>query len=512
MEAIKDLSSFVIQPFRRKFLKAYCDRMSKDNLNCLWDDNVASVLEEQGFSILEAPRSVYRVEKLYQALAKYAPKSSPKIDMDDRDVKVGVSLAYACFAKPKEDPCLELSDLTPDFIYKITSNHKGSAGLTAWGQTKAESYVHAYECALRQISGEKRPDPCVAFKRTQFNDKTRLVWGYPYAMTALEGLFARPLIERLKQGDTPMAFGMSTGVLGSKLRVAGRHKEWAYSTDVSSFDSSIGQQLIKCAFNILSTWFNLNEIETTSGQSYKIIWKMIVNYFIHTPIVMPDGNIYKGKQHGVPSGSYFTQIIDSVVNVILVGAISSRFSLHVDKSDIFVLGDDILFWSNRNVNLEHVAKYASSVFAMTFNAEKSSKYRYNEQIHYLGRDWMNGVPTLADSEILKRMVQPETFRKYDDDKVKRERQVRMLILSYVAVYRNAYHIYLKCMDWPRRYCCTNADIENWVYTTGVTRRRDRSYRPNADYMSGLARYLHKYVLNEHGSLGTFTPIALQFWK
>lgn len=511
MEAMRDLSSFIVQPYRRKYMSKYFSEMSKDNLKPLWDDNVASVLEEQGFSIIEAPRSVYRVEKLYQALAKYAPSKSPKIDMDDRDVQVGVSLAYACFAKPKGEPTLELCSFTPEYILKITSNKSGSAGLTAWGEHKVDSYMRAYDRALQQISGAKRPEPCVAFKRTQFNDKTRLVWGYPYAMTALEGLFARPLIEWLKQGHTPMAFGKSTGVLGSQLRVAGRHFEWAYSTDVSSFDSAVGQQLIKCAFNILSTWFDLDVVEPTSGHKYREIWNMIVDYFIHTPIVMPDGNVYKGKQHGVPSGSYFTQAIDSVVNTILVGAISAHFNLHVSKENVFVLGDDILFWSNRSVSLEHVTKYASAVFGMTFNADKSAKFRYDETIHYLGRNWDRGVPTLDDDEILKRMSQPETFRKYDKVEQKREREVRMLILSYVAVYRSAYHIYLRCMNWPRRYMCTNMDIENWVYSTGVSRGRGR-FTPNADHMSGLQRYLQKYVIKEHGSLGTFTPIALQFWK
>nr|UDL14351.1 MAG: putative RNA-dependent RNA polymerase [Partitiviridae sp.] len=506
-----DLSSFVVQPYRRKYLSEYFHRMSKDQLGMLWDDNVASVLEEQGFYAPENPRSIYKVEKLFESLAKYKPSKAPHPRMDDEAIRRGLSLAYACFARPKDQDLLELSAFTPKLVYDITSNHKGSAGLTAWGQTKAESYVRAYERGLQQILGEKKPDPCIAFKRTQFNDKTRLVWGYPYAMTALEGIFARPLINRFKLGNTPMAFGMSTGVLGSKLRVASYHKEWAYSTDVSSFDSAIAKELILAAFNILRTWFDLAQIEPTSGCSYDRIWRQIVHYFVHTPIVMPDGSLYKGKQHGVPSGSYFTQMIDSIVNVILVGAISYHFSLHVDKEDIFVLGDDVLFWSNRRVSLDDVAKYATDLFGMTFNAAKSAIFHWDDTIHYLGRDWKNGQPTLSQDEILSRMVQPETFRKYSKDPQARDREVRMLLLSYAAVYRHAYSIYVRCVDVPKRWDMTNMSIENWVYNAG-RRQGTYGFASNPDHLSGLQRYLRKYVIDEKGNLGASTPLALQYWK
>ena len=500
---LQDLSSFITQPYRRKYLAAYCKRMSHDVLSALIDDNVASVLLEQGFPLEYNPRSIYKVDKLYDSLAKYAPRHAPRVDVKDHDIQQGINLAYTCFAKPKGEPALKLRRFTPEFIYSITSNLKGSAGLTAWGQTKAESYVRAYERGKQQIMGQKRWEPCVAFKRTQFNDKTRLVWGYPYAATAIEGLFARPLIERFKKGGNPMAFGKPTGVLGAELRVSSYHNEFAYSTDVSSFDSSISSELISVAFSILSTWFDFTAIEPETGVSYHEIWKQIVWYFIHTPIFMPDGNIYKGKRHGVPSGSYFTQMIDSIVNVILIGAISYAFNLNVNKEDIFVLGDDILFWSNRKVSLKHITRYASAKFGMKFNASKSALFSYNETIHYLGRDWTKGIPWLREDEIIARMVNPENFRVYAKDPDECERQVRMLFASYAAVYYNAYPIYLKCMGVGARYSQSNMSIENYVYGGNY------DVTINPDFLSGLQRFQLKYGDN-HG--GGYVPLALQFWK
>jgi len=502
---LSQCSSFIIQPFRRKYLKEYFLRYSRDNDTALWDDNVASVLEEQGYSIEDSPRSIYSVEKLYQALAKYAPELAPKVDLDDAHIKAGIKLAYASFAKPKDVPYLKLPAFTPKFIQSITSNRKASSGLTAWGQTKAESYVRAYERGLQEICGVKHSDPCVAFKRTQFNGKTRLVWGFPYANTAKEGLFARPLIEQFKNGNSPMSFGMTTGALGARLRASSYHKKWAYSTDISSYDSSLAGELILIAFSILETWFHLSEFEPTSGVRYSQIWQQNVDYFIHTPIVMPNGSVYKGKRHGVPSGSYFTQMIDSVVNTIICGAIASKFNMFLDKSDLYVLGDDLLFWSNRHVKLKDIADYGSRTFGVNMNADKSAVFNYQDDIHYLGRDWKDGVPDLDEKEILKRMAQPETFRKYSSDPGERTCQVRLLLLSYAAVYRRAYSIALSVLSGRNTFSVGSQAIQSYMIHGD---QHQYQVEDNPNFYSGLVRYLRTYhQLGECDS-----PLALQFWK
>lgn len=494
---------FKIEPYRRKYLDGYMKRMSQDNLHPLWDDHVASVLKDQGFEIEESPRSVYKVEKLYEALNKYDPNAAPSVDINNEDIQAGISLARACFARNGQDK-LEVAKFTPDFIHRITSNPSGSSGLTAWGVKKRDAEYRAFERGLQVIRGEKRPEPCIAFARTQFNDKTRLVWGYPYSMTAVEGLFARPLIEKFKSGVTPMAFGMSTLTLGAKLRVASYHKRYAYSLDVKSFDSAASAPLIHEAFKILRTWFDMEELEGTSGVPLRTIWKAIRDYFIFTPIVMPDGNIYKGKRSGVPSGSYFTQIVDSIVNTIYVGALSHKFALYVDKTEFFVLGDDVLFWSDRDIELSTLTEFGSRVFNVTFNADKSEKFRWDEVIHYLGRDWDKGVPTLSVDEILKRMTQPERFRKYSRDPKVREKQVWLLLFAYAAVYKDAYPIVIKCFGEKRKWYTSQTNLE--AYVAGLS----DDVQNADDFLTGLQRYQKKYV-NEEIDEG-LVPLAVQFYK
>lgn len=502
------LEGFTIRPYRMKRLERYKASFNHDRTSAIYDSNVADMLKAQGFSITESPRSIYRVEKLYQALSGYGRGKIPKIERS-KQFRDGIALARACFCRKEGQSKLHVLPFTPETISKVTSNPTGSAGLTNYGCTKAQSQTRALERGLQTLLSEKRPEPCLAFVRTQFNDKTRLVWGYPYSMTAIEGLVAWPLIQHFKGGSTPMAFAIPTIHLGTKLRVSSYHKKWAYSLDMSQYDATLSADLIHESFRILSTWFDLNEVEPISGCTVRHIFSLIEWYFIHTAIVMPNGCLYTGKDHGVPSGSFFTQMVDSVANVILCGAASSKFSLHVDKNDIFVLGDDILFWSNRKFDLDVIASYLSDEFHVKVHgSEKSAIYRYDEAIHYLGRDWENGLPTLDEDEIIKRMVFPENFRKYSDDPDEKRRQVHMLILSYASVYRHGWRIASKLFEMEDRYRgCGSSAIDPFVFSKDGRVSDDM----NPNYLSGLERYRRKYGMINPQRKSDIPVTPVQYW-
>lgn len=498
-----DLERFTIRPYRSKRLREYCTRMSQNKEAVIYDDNVADMLKAQGFVWTESPRSIYKVDLLYKALSRFAPG---KVGPPQRSsfLYAGKTLARICFSRPKDVPFLDILPMTPKTVVDVTSNPGGSAGLTAYGCTKHEAMTRALERGLQTLDGSKVPEPCLAFARTQFNDKTRLVWGYPYSMTLIEGLLAKPLIELFKGWNTPMAFGLTSMALGTKLRTAAYHKRWAYSIDMSSYDASLSAHLIHEAFKILKTWFDQSQVEPVSGKTVAEIFEIIEHYFIHTPIVMPDSRLYLGKRHGVPSGSFFTQIIDSICNVIIAGTISARFNLHVSKREIFVLGDDLLFWTDRDIDLSKIARFASATFGVEFNPTKSSKFKYDEKIHYLGRDWDRGIPSLDESEILKRMVFPERYRKYAEDPADRRRQVRMLILSYACVYWGAWSIANKLYGSNVWYRMGGASIDIGTYC-----RDGQNLELDPELKTGLERYLDKYVrVKIHGDIPN---TGMQFW-
>lgn len=501
----KDPTDFIVRPYRSKRLKSYYEYYSHDRERVVYDDNVADMLRNQGYSFEETPRSVYKVDKLYEALSGYRPRII-RAPRPSQDYEHGISLAYSCFARPKHINPLHVLPLTPDTVVKVTSNPSGSPGITSYGCTKAESMTRALERGLQTLKGIKQPEPCLAFARTQFNDKTRLVWGFPYSMTVIEGLIAYNLIQQFKGGNTPMAFAMTTVALGTKIEVASYHSKWAYSLDMSQFDATISAALIHKAFCVLRTWYDLGEVEPVSGLTVKSIFDVIEKYFIHTTIVMPDGHIYIGKDHGVPSGSYFTQMIDSIVNVIIAGAISSHFNLRVSRRELFVLGDDLLIWSNTRADLDLIAKYANEAFGVKLHgSEKSRLYHFDEAVHYLGRNWTNGLPDLDEDEILARMVYPERFRVYSKDPQRRRREVRMLLLSYAAVYRQGWKIVSRtfgCDEFYARCGCANTDVNTYCMEASYLEN-------NPDHLSGLQRFRMKYL---NAKIRGDIPItATQYW-
>nr|UDL14331.1 MAG: putative RNA-dependent RNA polymerase [Partitiviridae sp.] len=509
MSTLDGHTSFVVQPYRRKALRGYMELYSQDNLEELWDNNVADVLEEQGFDIPDSPRSVYRKDKLFEALDKYEPDKVPVVNWKDISVQRGLRFAHACMDKPKDHPYLPLSAFTPEFIAGITTNKKASAGLTDYGKVKGDSVIRAFDRGLQIIRGEKKPEPCIAYKRTQFNDKTRLVWGYPYSMTALEGLFLRPLIDQFKDEPKVMAFAMPDLILGGNMRQSSYHNKFCYVTDVSSFDSSINAGLIKEAFKSIRTWFDLNQIEPISGISYREIFDIVERYFIYTPIFMPDGNVYKGKKFGVPSGSYATQWVDTFVNVTQAGTASAHFHMEIKAQDVFALGDDMQFWSNKFVPYADLAKYLSDTFGCILKPEKGGQYHFSEPIKFLGRWWTNGIPDLEMEEILARMAQPESFRRYSRSKSRRAYEAQQLMLSFLTQYLSASQIYAKSyMNDGNRYCHTYSDYTRHCQM-GLKHSEGESGLSGLDpnHLSGLQRYKLKYLDNNSSD----SPVALQYW-
>lgn len=432
-------------PFRRATLKAYISQMSSPNPKGIFDDFVAEILEQQGFSWEEDPRSIYDPQQLYDALKRFATDYS-QFEWLDSNLEFGFRMAYKIFAKPKNLAPLDV--LSDSEVVNTALKLDKSAGLPSLGK-KRDNLTYSFDREYQVRQGLKAPNPCVAFKRTQAGNKTRLVWGYPLEMTIMESRFARPLIEHFLKVRTPMAFGMTKTELGAKIHryvVEGRGVE--VCLDYSKFDSSIPKVMLKQAFRILSTWFSKADEEAYG-------WDTVVKYFITTPIVMPDGHLYVGKNHGVPSGSYFTQIIDSIVNVAVMYAMSRRFSFDFDPRSLYVLGDDVIVSIEGEFSLRAMSRYASQ-FGLTIHSDEKSMVGVP---HFLGAYWDMGKPDVPVDELVSKAVFPESFRVYEG---KPHWCAEEVLRSYGSQYLSAIkivptrltdtwqHHEMRSVDFPRR--------------------------------------------------------------
>lgn len=385
-------------PFRRTTLRSYISQMSQPNPSGLFDEFVAEILDQQGFSWEEDPRSVYDPQQLYTALERYASQWSGFERMDSA-MEFGFRRAYCIFARPKGEKFL--SPLTDYQVQTKALKLEKSSGLPLM-TSKAQSLIYSFDRESQIRLHMKAPNPCVAYKRTQKGNKTRLVWGYPLEMTIMESRFARPLIDRFLRSKTPMAFGRSKLVLGANLH---RYFVDAPGTtvcmDYSKYDSTISKTFIKQAFRILSTWFREEDLE-------QLGWETIVTYFITTPIVMPDGHLYTGKNHGVPSGSYFTQLVDSIVNVALSYALAYKFNFRFRPDALLVMGDDVIIQVQGKVDLQKWSAYLRTFGLQLHDDEKTVVGK----AHFLGAYWDKGKPDAPIQELVNKACFPEKFRDY----------------------------------------------------------------------------------------------------
>lgn len=430
-------------PYKLAALREWDIRMNRNVTPEIFDPVVAHVLRENGFDpYSEAyyePRSVYSVEKFFEQLESFNPSKSVFVDVSNRHVQRGIAFAYKVFGRKDEQAYLEPLQIWDE---SLISNWKGSAGITAFGQTKREAFSRGILSAER-ILGRKglerrKPEPCIALTRTGKNGKSRLIWGYPMSMTLLEGTFAKPLLGILTGMNTPMAYKLTNKTLGLKMLSAVQSKKWYYSLDASQFDSSIQKIMIQVAFSIIGTHFDL-EAAYDDANTVGEVLKIVEDYFIHTPIVMPSrsdskksqGTLYLGKKHGVPSGSYFTQLVDSIVNIIVLGTLASKFGFYVSEKEVFVLGDDLLFFTNTHLDVAKLALYAKSTFGMNFNKEKSQHGLSKDKIPFLGRDWVKGVPYRETTKAIKKLLYPESYRKYSKEgKESVKKEGNLVALSY----------------------------------------------------------------------------------
>lgn len=184
--------------------------------------------------------------------------------------------------------------------------------------------------------------PDLAWTRTQIgtveDPKIRNVWGKAFENIILEGMQAYPLIQAYRKRGDPMPLGINyfkrLPTMINRTLSDGINHNYGVGIDYKSFDSSIQPWLINECFDILKENILFPDIESQQA------WRYNQHFFIHTPVVMPDGRLWY-KHLGVPSGSYFTQLIDSIANHIVTTY--AQLSHYGRSFKTYVLGDDSLF-------------------------------------------------------------------------------------------------------------------------------------------------------------------------
>jgi hypothetical protein len=223
----------------------------------------------------------------------------------------------------------------------------------------------------------KREDPCVMFTRTQEGGKTRAVWGYPIADTLEEMCLYKPVLDYQRLQPWRSAIVSPDNVdeaLTKLIDKAQATNQKMVSMDFSSYDASVSPALQELAFEYIKDLFQ-------GSESNRI--DRIRERFANIGLITPDGVIQ--RPHGVPSGSTFTNEVDSLVQWI----IASNNSDCVDLDTIQIQGDDQasiskdpekLFEAFEKCGLEvnREKSYTSDTFVVYLQNLYSVNYRGND--------------------------------------------------------------------------------------------------------------------------------------
>lgn len=220
------------------------------------------------------------------------------------------------------------------------------------------------------------------------------------------------------------------------------------SIDYSSFDQTISSWLIEDAFEILKQGFKLTDYEEK-------LFYVIRDSFIHKNFILNEGVVESHK--GVPSGSMFTQIIDSIVNVLVI---KTYFNHLESKNKMITMGDDNAIFFNVPVNMEDLSTYLMKNFGLIVKVDEKSNEGLTDkdEVKFLSRYWTWHGEWRHPKQLLSRMAYPERHREYNDI-VGPEHVVFAFILTYRLGMEKLIDVGRFMRDYPisRRFIWDNVD-------------------------------------------------------
>jgi len=303
-----------------------------------------------------------------------------------------------------------------DQVQFVGSSSAGYGFLGKKGEQRGENHKRAMRIAKRMIldfhelDGEQFDQaivdstPYIGYTRTQLTNifdklKVRAVWGSPFQHIIAEGLSAQPFIEQVIKkscfihlGDDPIYS------VPEKITQLNRDYKWIYTYDWSGFDNTTTRFEIDLAFDIIEYLMNFKNKEDRSA------FILMRELFKYKKVVGPDGVVYTVNT-GVPSGSYWTNIVDSIINKFRINYLWNIVSGQ-SMEDLDTHGDDGVGGSDIFVSIDSLAKEANK-YGWTLNPDKCIAANHSDEIEFLGRKTSGGMSKRETDRCLRLLVFPE---------------------------------------------------------------------------------------------------------
>ncbi|QRG29187.1 putative RdRp [Ambrosia cryptic virus 2] len=302
-------------------------------------------------------------------------------------------------------------------VHYIQSSSAGYGYIGAKGEPDGTNHNRAVSRAKATLYSAIRSDgegidyairesvPDVGYTRTQLAHiaenqlKVRGVWGRAFHYILLEGTAAKPLLDSFQRSNTFVMIGSDpvTRVpeILSKISDDGK---WIMSIDWSQFDATVSQFEIETAFDILKAFIDFPDFDT------EMCYEFCKHMFIHKKVAAPDGFIYWAHK-GIPSGSYYTSLIGSIINRLRIEYLW-RLKFDEGPNVCYVLGDDSLIAYDRFYDPNELAAEAFKLNWL-MNPEKTEYSTIPNAITFLGRTVRGGMNQRDLKKCLRLLILPE---------------------------------------------------------------------------------------------------------
>lgn len=292
--------------------------------------------------------------------------------------------------------------------------------------TQGECLPHIYDKAKRLNHFAKflpaykvRAPPCMIGLRPGLLEKDQLdvkskargVWAYPAEVKVMEMRYVIPLLSRFSElfGKIPYPVGRNmTKALPFFIDHVLHDGKFGMVTDVSKLDTCVGPDWIDWAFSFMKKWFHFG-ITKSAEKRNDNVFEFLHFYFKRTPILLPSGQLIR-KIGGVPSGSGFTQIVDTLVT--LLASIFSLLSCGVKEEEIlgkiFAVGDDLCTSVKSTFNVRLFTDYMWTL-GFDINMDKVMFSDKGIELKFLGYSKHGGNIYRPVDELLKVAFFPERY-------------------------------------------------------------------------------------------------------
>lgn len=251
--------------------------------------------------------------------------------------------------------------------------------------------------------------PAIALFRN-YNQKTRLVWMFPMSANLVEGSYFQPLQSVLMRSNyLPARRFLSpwTGFEAVREVVSSVYDigDFAAASDFSNTDAHFKLRTSMEVYDVLQSCFQ---------PRYRDALKESIQYMHEIPLVIGLNRQLTGE-HGVSSGSNWTNFIETIFDWILAEYVSFHMDLYIG---LYAIGDD-MSWCHSTYN-EHFAEALAQIgegVGQEIKADKTTNDR--DKVKSLQRLFQRGYrrpdgklrAVYSTIRALKSLVYPERFHK-----------------------------------------------------------------------------------------------------